>query len=169
MADDDLNTEPKKKSKLMTILMILGGVLTLVGIVIGTLYAMDMIRLPKSESGSTKSAEAVDTDRGKDAIYYPLLPFTVNFRNDNNTRFMQISISALVRSEEIVKALEKHQPVIRNNLLLLFTGQVPSDLRTREGKEELREIVLKETQSILEKQTGGKGVEQIFFTSFVMQ
>lgn len=47
--------------------------------------------------------------------------------------------------------------------------QVEQGLRSREGKEKLREEVLAEVRKVLEEQTGEAGVEQVYFTSFVMQ
>jgi flagellar FliL protein len=52
---------------------------------------------------------------------------------------------------------------------MLFGGTDSGDLRTREGKEKLRADVLAELQKILTDETGEPGVEQVFFTSFVMQ
>ena len=52
---------------------------------------------------------------------------------------------------------------------MLFSSQKPDDLQTREGKERLREQALKEIQHIVEGYTGKPGVEEVFFTSFLMQ
>jgi flagellar FliL protein len=42
-------------------------------------------------------------------------------------------------------------------------------LNTREGKEKLREETLEEVQKVLLEETGEPGVDNVFFTSFVMQ
>jgi flagellar FliL protein len=39
----------------------------------------------------------------------------------------------------------------------------------RDGKEQLRQECLKEIQRILTKETGKPGVEDVLFTSFVVQ
>ena len=59
--------------------------------------------------------------------------------------------------------------VIRNNLLLLFGSQNYEGLRTREGKERLREAVLAEVRAIVKERAGRDGVTQVYFTHFVMQ
>ena len=60
--------------------------------------------------------------------------------------------------------------MIRNNVLLLLSGQEPAALRTAEGKEALRTELLKEINAVVLKQTGYKqGAEEVFFTAFIMQ
>ncbi|MGH8551439.1 MAG: flagellar basal body-associated FliL family protein [Methylococcales bacterium] len=167
MDNDDLDLGKKKSSKILWI--IIGSVLALVLLVIGTLYAMGVIHVPVSVRGKSEMAESTGSEKGGESIYYPLAPFTVNFRRGDGTRFLQVTMTALVQSQDVAGAIQKHEPVIRNNLLLLLGGQDPAGLRTREGKEELRNLVLKEVQTILEQRTGGQGIEEIFFTGFVMQ
>lgn len=167
MGDDDLNLGKKKSSRMLWI--IVGSVLALVLLVIGTLYAMEMIHAPGFMAGNSEMADSSESEKSGESIYYPLSPFTVNFRQGDGARFLQVTMTALVQSQDVVGAIEKHEPVIRNNLLLLLGGQDPDGLRTREGKEALRSLVLKEVQAILEQRTGGKGIEEIFFTGFVMQ
>lgn len=183
MSEDDLNLGEEQKSS-KTRWIIIGGVLAVILIIVGTLYGMGMFSSDdsgeettevsksseSSESlGSSDSSESIESDEPDNSIYYPLSPFTVNFRQGDGTKLMQISMTALVQSQEVATVMEKHDPVIRNNLLLLLGGQEPTILRTREGKEGLRKLVLKEMQTILEKRTGNKGIEDIFFTGFVMQ
>jgi flagellar FliL protein len=167
MSDDDLNLGKKKSSGILWIL--LGSVLAAVLLVIGTLYAMGMIHAPGGKAGTGEAADSGEPEKAAASIYYPLSPFTVNFRQGDGTRFLQVTMTALVESQEVIGAIEKHEPLIRNNLILLLGGQDPAGLRTREGKEELRNRVLKEMQTILEQRTGGKGIDEIFFTGFVMQ
>ena len=71
--------------------------------------------------------------------------------------------------EVVIEAVEQHNPVIRNNLLMLVGGADLATLSTREGKEALRARALAEVQAVVEAQTGEKGVEDLYFTSFVVQ
>ncbi|MCI0668643.1 MAG: flagellar basal body-associated FliL family protein [Methylococcaceae bacterium] len=167
MGDDDLDLGQKKSSKMYWI--IASSVLTLFLLVIGTLYAMGRIQVPEFMTAERDIADPAESVKAGESIYYPLAPFTVNFRQGEGTRFLQVTMTALVESQDAIGAMQKHEPVIRNNLLLLLGGQDPAGLRTREGKEALRERVHKELQTILEQRTGGKGIEEIFFTGFIMQ
>ena len=53
--------------------------------------------------------------------------------------------------------------------MLLLSSKTYEELNTMEGKASLRKQVLKEITKILEAETGKEGVEDVFFTSFVMQ
>jgi len=107
------------------------------------------------ESASDAKADSKKSDAKKKSKaplnYVPLdPPFVVNFNADSDIRFLQI-------------------PSIRNSLVMLFSSQDPYVLNTREGKEKLRDETLTEVQKVLKDETGSTGIENVFFTSFVMQ
>jgi flagellar FliL protein len=75
----------------------------------------------------------------------------------------------MTRDENVVEAVERHVPVIRNNLLILFSSQQLEAISTRKGKEALRQSALTEVRSVLESQGEPVEVEEIYFTSLVVQ
>jgi flagellar FliL protein len=106
----------------------------------------------------------------KPAMYFAFdPPLIVNFDDQEAVRFLQLQIEVLARDEKVVEAVKLHSPVIRNNLLMLMNGRDYRSLMNREGKEALRKECLAEVQRILKKETGAPGVEDLFFTSFVVQ
>jgi flagellar FliL protein len=96
-------------------------------------------------------------------------PFTVNLQGAGPTRYLQTSVEALTRDPGVETALRRHLPVIRNSLLMLFSSKEARDLATLEGKESLRAAALESIQKVLQTETGQANVEDVFFTSFVMQ
>ena len=104
-------------------------------------------------------------------LYIRLDPaFTVSFNGENEeARFLQLTLDVVTRDTGVEEALNTHMPAVRNSLLLLFSSQKTADLASREGKEDLRRKALDEIQRVLEEQTGNAGVDDVFFTSFVMQ
>ncbi|MGR9091359.1 MAG: flagellar basal body-associated FliL family protein [Gammaproteobacteria bacterium] len=104
-------------------------------------------------------------------IYIPLGPaFVVNFQDKHRkTKFLKAELNVVTYNEDVPEAVLKHMPVIRNNLILLFSRQLYEDLLPHEGKEVLRAEALGQVQAVIEKQVTGSGVEDLFFTSFVMQ
>ena len=106
----------------------------------------------------------------KPAVYFAFdPPLIVNFDDGQAVRFLQLQIEVLARDPKVVDAVKLHSPVIRNNLLMLMNGRDYRQLMNREGKEALRQECLKEVQRILAKETGKPGIEDLFFTSFVVQ
>lgn len=153
--------QEKPKSKMMLIIIIAVLVVLLLG---GGITAFLMM------SGGNDAKANVETSTQQPAIYFDFKPpFIVNYQWQGRQRFVQVSLSVMTRKGSIVDAMQKHMPLIRNNLLMVFSAQEFEMLRTPEGKEALRQVVLEELQKILTEETGEPGVEQVLFTNFVMQ
>jgi flagellar FliL protein len=176
MADDAENKEQEEGAgagggkKKLIIMIVLG--IVLIGLSVGgTLFALkmtgsDQISTEEGLEGSEGEAEEVH----KPAIYYPLKPtIIVNFNARGKQRFLQADISLMVRDDTVVSAIEEHSTMLQHGLLMLFSGQDYGELQTAEGKELLRQMALAEVQKLLEQEIGQTGVEQVLFTSFVMQ
>ncbi len=97
-------------------------------------------------------------------------PFVVNFEGNSSARFLQVQVQLMTREPEMKDFLEHNNPIIRNDLLLLFGNKKVEDVNTTEGKEALRAAALESVRKII-KDEGGKpeALEAVYFTSFVMQ
>ena len=128
-----------------------------------------------AEDGAAKKkdkAKAKGKQEKKDPAVYVKLdpPFVVNFEAKGIMRFLQIQVELMTRDPQTVELLNQHEPMIRSNLLMLFGNQTFEKINSAEGKETLRTEALKSITDSL-KSEGGKAnkVEQLYFTSFVMQ
>jgi flagellar FliL protein len=120
----------------------------------------------KAEKAAHSEEEAAELEK----LYYDMSkPLTVNFPKDSPIQLAQISVSLMVAGEESVEAVKKHEPMIRNNLLMMLAAQNAGNLIAREEKEKLRAAMLQEVTDVLKKMTGKGQVKELFFTSFVMQ
>lgn len=97
-------------------------------------------------------------------------PFVVNFQADQIVRFLQVSVEVMSRDPKTLELLKANDPVLRNDLLILFGDQKYATLATPAGKEQLRAEALAAIRKDL-GQAGGdpKRVQAVYFTSFVMQ
>ncbi|MCT7018406.1 flagellar basal body-associated FliL family protein, partial [Salmonella enterica] len=84
-------------------------------------------------------------------------------------RYLQVSITLLARNQADLDALKVHMPVIRNNLVMLFSAQSFDNLATPVGQEMLRQKVTASVQEVAQKELGKVVVEQALFTNFVLQ
>jgi len=76
----------------------------------------------------------------------------------------------MTRDHETSEMVKLHEPKIRNNMLLLLGSQTLDTISTTEAKEELRKKALETIAKIVDDEGGeGKKVEDLYFTSFVMQ
>jgi flagellar protein FliL len=104
------------------------------------------------------------------AIYQPLDPaFVVNYTHGGRQRFMQVSVVLMGRDQAGMSALTRHTPLIRNQLVMLFSSEDFETLYSPEGKEQLRERATLAVQSLLEKEIGNPVVESVLFTNMVLQ
>ena len=167
--------KPKKKGKLLKIIIIVFSVLLLLGGSIGgTLYFTGALtgdhNTTADESKDTKNKDKGSKKNKSAPIYFAFdPPFVVNFIENNQIRYLQITMEVMTRDEQVVEDLKTHMPVIRNNLILVFSNQTYDTLSTSAGKLKLRDEALAEIQQVLKNETGKSGVEAVYFTSFVMQ
>ncbi|MGD9598627.1 MAG: flagellar basal body-associated protein FliL [Steroidobacteraceae bacterium] len=114
---------------------------------------------------------AVETPKPAPALYYKLDPaFVVNFEAEQLVRFLQVTVELMTRDIATLDFVKQHDPVIRNDLLLMLSNQQYSVLATAKGKEELRTRALAVARTALAREGGdARQLEAVYFTSFVMQ
>ncbi|HMK87077.1 MAG TPA: flagellar basal body-associated FliL family protein [Steroidobacteraceae bacterium] len=105
----------------------------------------------------------------KNTLFLPLdPPFVVNFEEGSAVRFLQITMEVMAHDQKVIDGVQKNLPLIRNNLLLLMSNRDFQVLMTREGKEKLRAEAVAEVNAVQKKQGGGD-IDDLLFTSFVVQ
>lgn len=164
MATSDAIKDPADKGKLKLIILIAVAVLLAMGASVGaTWYFM--------KSADKDSATVAQASSAKlPAIYEAMSPaFVVNFNANGRQRYMQVSMSLQARDQGDLNALKVHMPVIRNNLVMLFSGQSFDDLATPVGQEMLRQKATASVQEVAQKELGKVVIDQVLFTNFVLQ
>ena len=163
MATSDAVKDPAVKGKLKLIILIVVALLLAIGLSVGaTWYFMHS---PKSEA-----VPQADVNVKLPALYEPMAPaFVVNFNANGRQRYMQVSVTLQARDPADLKALMVHIPVIRNNLVMLFSGQAFDDLATPVGQEILRQKTTASVQEVAQKELGKVVIDQALFTNFVLQ
>jgi flagellar protein FliL len=154
------------KSKMLIILLcsVLAAGAAGAGVFFLTAKGGDEKVTTEEEGHETKEAKAP-------AVYVKFdPPFVVNFENKGMMRFLQVSCEVMTRDPITADLIKQHDPKLRNDLLMLLGGQTYETISTREGKERLRGEALKTVADVIVAE-GGKAanVEQLYFTSFVMQ
>lgn len=104
------------------------------------------------------------------AIYQPLDPaFVVNYTHDGRRRYMQVSVVLMGRDPKLMSQLGLHLPLIRNELVMLFSSEEFEALFSPEGKEALRERASLAVKALMEKELGNPIIESALFTNIVLQ
>ena len=157
--------DPATKGKLKLIILIVVALLLAIGLSVGaTWYFM--------HSAQSKPAVVAETAPvGKQpAVFEAMAPaFVANYNQNGRQRYMQVSITMLARNQADLDALKVHMPVIRNNLVMLFSGQDFATLASPVGQEMLRQKATASVQEVAQKELGKVVIEQLLFTNFVLQ
>lgn len=165
MSDAPAADAPKVSGKSKMLIIVLCSLLA-AGAAGGAVYFMTA---DKSDDGHAESGAAPSAKTP--AIYSKFdPPFVVNFQNKGQMRFLQVSIEVMTRDAATADLIKQHDPKLRNDLLMLLGGQTFETLSSREGKEQLRTESLQAVAAVIAAEGGkAESVEQLYFTSFVMQ
>jgi flagellar FliL protein len=102
-------------------------------------------------------------------VFVDLESFTVNLRDENHDRFMQVKLVAEMRDSAAGEVLKNMMPAVRSEILLLLGSKRSADLATREGKEKLAQEIIAAANKPLERTPAEKGVEAVNFTHLIIQ
>lgn len=83
-------------------------------------------------------------------------PFVGNYGLDGTPKLKvyKADVALRVTGEEASKLVKANEPLIRNQLVALFTQQTSDAMASIEGKEKLRQEALKQTQQVMNDETG---------------
>lgn len=103
--------------------------------------------------------------------YVELDAFVTNFGEVQTgpLRFLKAEVTLHIAEGGNRIDLEKHKAQIRNDLIFLFKSQRESDLATVEAQTVLAQRALRIVQEAMTKETGHPQVDDLFFTSLVIQ
>jgi flagellar protein FliL len=124
--------------------------------------------------GGKKDGDAAKKEEHKEVLPPKYInldpPFVVNFEAQAAVRFLQVTVGIMTRDLKTEAIIKDNDPRVRNDLLMILSGQNYASVSSNEGKEELRKKCLEAIRAIT-TEMGGEGakVEALYFTSFVMQ
>lgn len=92
--------------------------------------------------------------------------FTTNINDVAGTRFLKVEVFVEV-SEENKKAaaeIESYMPIIKDSVLTILSSKTAADLDTNN-----REKIKLEIKNDLNRKIGSEVIQNVYFTSFIMQ
>lgn len=103
------------------------------------------------------------------ATYFQLqAPFTSNMSDTD--AFAQISVAVSTYYDmRVVEAIKIHEMAIRSQVLMLLAQQPEAMLSTPDGKRLLQGKIKTVINDVLKQKTGYGGVDNVYFTNFVIQ
>lgn len=154
--DEAAEAAPARKSKKMP--LIIGTLVLLLG---GGGAAAWFFTQSGTPSGEAKQ------ETPKPPIYLPLETFTVNLQDD--AQYMQIDITLQLANQAEVDTIKLHMPRVRSRLLALLSSKYADDLVTAEHKQKLAQEIQAQVKQPLDPKGKPQQVDDVLFTSFVIQ
>ncbi|HWW64301.1 MAG TPA: flagellar basal body-associated FliL family protein [Sphingomonadaceae bacterium] len=186
MSDDQAVAAPRKKGKLGKVAMIGAGALLLVGGgVAAGLYASGMgvggahpvedpnrpkLVLKDGTEAVAPMTEGAPLDPRKyKATYYNLEQnFTSNLRDSDGIMQVGLGVSTFYDSR-VIDALKANEIPVRSAILMTLADQDAFVIATPEGKRALQKQLTDAVNAVLKAKTGYGGVDNVYFTNFIVQ
>lgn len=98
-------------------------------------------------------------------------PFVGNYGLDGGPKLkvFKADVALRVTGDEAAKTIKANEPLIRNQLVALFSQQTTETLNNVEAKEKLRQEALKQVQQVLTDETGHPVAEDLLFNNLIVQ
>ena len=102
--------------------------------------------------------------------YVSLFPALVgNFGEGPKLKFFKADISLRVTGADVEAMVKHHDPLIRNQLVMLFSQQTEEAMSAPGARETLRAEALKQVQEVLTQEEGKPLVEDLLFNNLIIQ
>lgn len=164
--DLDLDIEQAGAPKKKLIIIIAAAAVLLIGIgVAGWL----LLSGDEDEAAEDAVAEQLEeqVERGPVA-YHDMSPVFIASL-PGKPSMLQVGLQVRIYDPELTQFLSYNDPALRHAILNLLGAQDGKILQTREGKEALRGALKEEINALIKKYQGSGEVDEVLFSSFVMQ
>lgn len=155
---------PRKPINKKLVMMIAAGV-ALLAIGGGGTAAYFML----GHKGNDAEPTEVKHEQKKMPVFVDLETFTVNLREPDDDRFMQVKLVAELKDAPSGEVLKTMMPAVRSEILLLLGSKQVQDLASREGKETLAKEIVAAANKPLDGTPAEKSVENVNFTHLIIQ
>lgn len=152
---------PPKKSKKVLILASAGGLI--VALLAGGAYWY--LQQNKDADTAPKEKKVV----AKEPVFVILETFTVNLQPDPDDQYLQVDLTVQVADQAQADSIKMHMPSVRNRILMLLSSKHSSELLSTEGKQALTKEIIAQLSLPFSPDDKPQVINDVFFTSFVIQ
>jgi flagellar FliL protein len=125
----------------------------------------DVVRGVEEEKEAKENGLADEhSSEAQENPMYELDAFTVNLSDPKTARYVKTTIKLELSNMEVEDELERRTPQVRDLIIILLSSKTYDEMQTTEGKNKLRDEIIKSVNSYLVK---GE-VKNLFFTNFVI-
>lgn len=118
-------------------------------------------------TGLTHAGGEEQPEKIPDMAYLEMKPkFTVNLAE--RRKYMMVNVQLLIEGDKYIEKVKKHMPLLRHELIMLYSGMSVDDLQTMEQREALRLKTKRAITDALDKYENSDGFRDVFFTEFLV-
>ncbi|MGQ7960472.1 flagellar basal body-associated FliL family protein [Pseudomonas sp. SP16.1] len=112
-----------------------------------------------------------EQEEAPQTLYYNLVPSLIGNLADDGARlkFFKADVALRVTGSEAEARIKHHDPLIRHQLVLLFSAQTSDSINAPDGRETLRQEALKQVQQAIDAEEGEPIVEDLLFNNLIIQ
>ena len=124
--------------------------------------------------GEDESAEVAEVEEEvvpqEQAVYLELdPPFVISLPARGRQRFLQANITLMSRDREAILKVEQHMPAVRHHLSNILSAQSLESIQSEGGIELVRTEATEQINRLLIEDLESTAIEEVLFTTFVMQ
>ena len=184
---DEASEAPKTRPILKIILLVILALVVQAAVVFGTLFAAGFFDSPadaeecyhcngKSQKNSDNLDDIVDSDEPQGSaeggrVYFEIKPELLT-NLYNSQRLLQLKVAVMVKENDeqtLVEEIKEHAFPIRSRLLEILSEKREDQASTLGYRAVLAAELKVAMNDVLEEHLGGRHVEEIYFTEFIVQ
>lgn len=139
---------------------------------VALLFMCLILTLPIALVHASESEPAASEEGEAQTIYVDMTPAFVTQVGTPGQRlsYLKANVTLRVSSKAAEDAVKTHMPRLRHELVMLFSAQTDTDqLSSGEGQDALKKEALARINKVLEDQHREERVDDVLFTTFVVQ
>ncbi len=83
--------------------------------------------------------------------------------------YLSTNVQLMIKGQDNLERIQKHLPLVRHTLILLFSDLPPEKVADINEREKLRETALHDVRKVLDEYSDSDGLKDILFTEFLVQ
>ncbi|MCK5817797.1 MAG: flagellar basal body-associated protein FliL [Psychromonas sp.] len=142
------------------------------------LFLTSCVVLPSyaAEEQANAAQEQAKDDQPQDKInadyqYFVLEPDIIANYLSSGKRvgYIRVKVELLVKSKQDLKILDKHEPLIRDQIIDVLSSQQADVIKSAGQRENIRKQCITAVNTALKSETNVQPVKQLIFTKFLYQ
>ncbi len=95
--------------------------------------------------------------------------FVVNYGGPGRLKYLKVQVTMVTSSPIATETAQHHIPLVRNELVTLFSSQTDEAVSSPVGQDELRQEATKTVKELFQKEVGHPVIEDLLFLNFIYQ